>query len=54
MVQRGDGEVRDLDEDGLPLTILSLRGVDGEQHRLEAGERGGELGREAAEVERRE
>nr|TKV99521.1 hypothetical protein SEVIR_8G049501v2 [Setaria viridis] len=54
VVQGGDGQVRDLDEHRLPLTILGLGGVDGEEHRLEAGERGWELGREPAEVERRQ
>jgi hypothetical protein len=54
VVEGWDGEVGHLDEDRLPLTILGLGGVHSEEDGLEAGERGGELGWEAAEVERRQ
>jgi hypothetical protein len=54
VVQGWDGQVGHLDEDRLPLTILGLGGVHGEEDSLGAGERGGELGRETAEVERRQ
>jgi hypothetical protein len=54
VVQGWVREVGHLDEDRLPLTILGFGGVDGEEDGLEARKRGGELGREVAEVERRQ